>query len=180
MTNLKCPSCDDISRRFEFANTLHVHFTEDSFLSSILRDATFAGNWITGRHCEKCNTRQNVHQTVRIESTPDVLVVELVRFANNNTKNMKKVKFGKRLNLTPFTIKKMPAHYGLTCVVQHRGDLKGGHYRAIASNPHGKWVKLDDSVVSPALLKNALNHDGDWTPYVLFYQRVDLHGAETA
>ena len=180
MTTLRCPSCDDISQRFESDNTLRVSFTQDSFLHANLRDGTFAGNWITGRHCEKCDTSHNVQQTVRIESTLDVLVVQLVRFVNNNAKNMKKVQFGKRLNLTHFTVNKTPANYGFTCVVQHRGDLEGGHYRAIASNPHGNWVKLDDSVVSPALLKNALDHDGVWTPYVLFYQRVDLHGAETA
>lgn len=57
--------------------------------------------------------------------------------------------------------------YDLYSIVNHFGNLNGGHYTAFAKNPDGNWYDFNDSQVSGANLNNLCSS----AAYLLFYRR---------
>ena len=65
--------------------------------------------------------------------------------------------------------------YDLYAIVNHFGNLNGGHYTAYAKNPDGNWYDYNDSQVSGANVNNLCSS----AAYVLFYRRRDGPNAAT-
>ena len=136
---------------------------------------------ISDYRCDSCNRYSEATQSSRLTAVPDILEIELLRFSQLRPgiykKNSKTVSFDQDLDLTAFSETNITLQFRLLSVVQHLGSYDTGHYRCIAKSPDGTWEDIDDSTVSKAHIDTALDPSGNWTPYTLFYARVDVSGA---
>lgn len=170
---MTCPRCQHKSQNTENNLILGVRFEEGAPLHKLLRTNTFAGNSIQGRKCDSCHSTNDTFQKVRLGRCPEILVVQLLRFRANGTKKSAKIALTEELDLTPFTLDHKPARYRISSVVDHRGTMDFGHYKAVTLGPRG-WEELDDSRVSRISLTDALHPAGSWTPYMIFWTRIDV------
>lgn len=177
LTAMICPTCRHASQGRETNYILGVRFEEAAPLHIILRTRTFAKNVLYGRNCDKCHTTADTHQTVRLVRSPDILVLQLLRFRSTGTKKMARIAFEEELDLTPYTLGRKPLRYQLRSVIHHRGAMDFGHYKTVANGPAG-WVEVDDLKVSRACISDAQRPAGDWTPYILFWTRIGVDEVE--
>ena len=124
-------------------------------------------------YCSTCKEHKEAWKMMQIYSLPTVMVVQLKRFRNQNG-------FRQKIGLPvvfPITGLDMGAYvlsagswvYDLFAVVNHLGDLGGGHYTAYAKHHlSGKWYLFDDSRVS--LVENESSIIST-AAYILFYER---------
>jgi len=179
LTAITCPKCQHTSQGRETNYILGVRFEEAAPLHKILQTKTFAKNILYGRNCDKCHTTADTSQTVRLLRSPDILVLQFLRFRSTGTKKMATIAFNEELDLTPFTLGLTPLRYQLRSVVHHRGTMSFGHYKTVARGPAG-WVEVDDSKVSRARINDAQSPAGNWTPYILFWTRIAVSENERA
>ncbi|OQV01857.1 hypothetical protein CLAIMM_07148 [Cladophialophora immunda] len=129
----------------------------------------------------------------KIYSPPDVLFVQLQRFRprrgrNGNVvidsggnmtweKDDTQVTVPEELDLTPFLETRgepanISAKYRLEAIVNHQGDKDQGHYIGYVRRGDSWYVFNDALKVKKTSFKDILKHKGDFTPYVLLYERV--------
>ena len=105
--------------------------------------------------CENCQKNQTFAKILRIERIPQYLVITLKRFKYTlmyKTKMNCPIKFPtNKLNLEPYLTKinnsEKDKIYDLYAVVNHIGNLTGGHYYSIIEQ-NNKWIKYNDSEVN--------------------------------
>ena len=163
-----------------FEYRLGVPIRKDVRLEDILKAVTFAPAKVSDYECEKCKKKGKATQHARLTTTPDILEIDFLRFQQTGhgvyRKNSLHVPFSSSLDISPFAEGKSTLHYRLLSVVQHMGSFANGHYRCIAKSPSGVWEELDDSSVRRSRISEAINPGGGWTPYSLFYARVEDDG----
>ena len=106
-------------------------------------------------YCENCRTNQVFTKILRIERIPKYLVLTLKRFKYTlmyRTKIGCPIKFPiNDLNLNSYLTNdnnpEIDKKYDLFAVVNHLGNLSGGHYFSIVEQ-NNKWIKYNDSYVS--------------------------------
>lgn len=122
--------------------------------------------------CDGCKTNISRTRQHRIQTPPEVLVVQFKRFSwgiRGPSKNSKRVPFNETLDVSRWTTDpSKPAKYNLQAVVAHSGSLKIGHYIAYIRGPDGVRRISDDAVTKPTDDKAWLNPKG-FDPYILFY-----------
>ena len=122
--------------------------------------------------CPKCKSEQLAEKKMEIYSCPDILIIHLKRFRNEQKLDTL-VNFPlKDLDMTQYVKKKKTNDekyiYDLFAVGNHYGSIHGGHYVAYAKNCiKDKWYEFNDDSVSD------LNESGVVTQsaYTLFYRR---------
>jgi len=121
-----------------------------------------------------------------INAAPEVLFVQLARFAQNYDpksrryragKDSRSVAFEQFLDLSEYAVqpemrKQGTLFYQLSSVVAHAGSLHGGHYIAYAEGPSGV-MEFDDDTVRECSRQKMLNPGGSFTPYILTYSAVE-------
>ena len=106
-------------------------------------------------YCENCKANQIFTKILRIERIPKYLVLTLKRFKYTlmyRTKIGCPIKFPiNDLNLNSYLTNdnnpEINKKYDLFAVVNHLGNLSGGHYYSIVEQ-NNKWIKYNDSYVS--------------------------------
>ena len=160
-----------------FEYRLGVPIRKDVRLEDILKTVTFAPANVSDYECEKCKKKGKATQHSRLTTAPDILEIDFLRFQQTGRgvykKNSLHVPFSSSLDLSAFAEGKSTLQYRLLSVVQHMGSFANGHYRCIAKSPSGSWEELDDSSVRKSRISEAINPGGGWTPYSLFYARVE-------
>ena len=120
--------------------------------------------------CPKCKSEQLAEKKMEIYSCPDVLIIHLKRFRNEQKLDTL-VNFPLRdLDMTQYVKKNNEEKYiyDLFAVGNHYGSIHGGHYVAYAKNYiKDKWYEFNDDSV------NEINESGVVTQsaYTLFYRR---------
>ena len=134
----------------------------------------FKGQVIDGYKCESCHTRQRVSQQRRIEVLPEVLVIQVNRFLDNNFKNNKVLPFTHELDLGLYVEPDLGTHhiqYKLVGMVCHYGSLlNSGHYNVVFKHNDGHWYIADDEHVRQ--IKQVSMQQMGSTAYMFFYRRV--------
>ena len=105
--------------------------------------------------CENCKKNQIFTKILRIERSPQYLVITLKRFKYTlmyRSKMNCPIKFPtNKINLEPYLTNtdnyEKNKIYDLYAVVNHIGNLSGGHYYSIIEQ-NNKWIKYNDSEVS--------------------------------
>ena len=174
-----CRSCGYESRvTSPHEYRLGVALRNGNRLEDLLRKNTFAPATILGYRCDSCKQQAKAIQHSRLTTFPDILEIDFLRFEQIRRcaykKNSKSVPFGEELDLSAFSESNTAVKYRLLSVVQHLGSFGTGHYRCIAKSPGGAWDELDDGTVRKVRVSTAIDPRGGWTPYSLFYARVDL------
>jgi ubiquitin carboxyl-terminal hydrolase 4/11/15 len=126
-------------------------------------------------YCNVCKDHKEAWKMMQIHSLPTVLVVQLKRFRNQGGYRNKislPVTFPiSGLDMSQYVLSARQGGwvYDLFAVVNHLGDLGGGHYTAYAKhNVTHKWYLFDDSRV--ALVENEASIISS-AAYILFYVR---------
>jgi hypothetical protein len=133
-------------------------------------------------YCKKCKEHRRQFKKLDIWSTPQVLIIHLKRFGRETfdaplEKIEGPVDFPLELDLNEEFIKGPDgaAAYELYGVVNHGGNLGGGHYTAHArvtslsdlGEEVGEWFHFNDSFADSSSERSLKKDDG----YILFYRR---------
>ncbi|XP_011851149.1 PREDICTED: inactive ubiquitin carboxyl-terminal hydrolase 50 [Mandrillus leucophaeus] len=128
--------------------------------------------WNNQIHCSFCETKQETAVRAGISKAPKIIIFHLKRFDIQGTTKRKlrtDIHYPlTNLDLTPYIcpiFRKYPK-YNLCAVVNHFGDLDGGHYTAFCKNSFTQaWYSFDDTRVSEIPDTSVQNA----TAYLLFY-----------
>eukprot|EP00811_Abedinium_folium_P002478 NODE_12273_length_1235_cov_4.443141.p2 GENE.NODE_12273_length_1235_cov_4.443141~~NODE_12273_length_1235_cov_4.443141.p2 ORF type:complete len:289 (+),score=89.55 NODE_12273_length_1235_cov_4.443141:39-869(+) len=144
---------------------------------------------IDAAYCAKCKTHRRQYKKLDLWSVPQTLVVHLNRFGRDAIDGpLEKIEgpvdFPLELDLRDFVRgpELTPAVFDLYAVVNHHGNIGGGHYTAHAyvtpptdqglqvgalSDADGEWYLFDDASAVPA----AAGDLNKAAAYILFYRR---------
>ena len=134
-------------------------------------------------YCNACKAHKEAWKMMQVYSLPSVLVIQLKRFRTTGNYRQKlnyAVQFPLQgLDLTPFVLAPREEGWIYDCfaVVNHSGDLGGGHYTAHAKhNVTGKWYHFDDTRVSPVANESSIVSS---SAYILFYLRREKSATDS-
>jgi ubiquitin C-terminal hydrolase len=99
---------------------------------------------------ENTKQYQNIKKNIIYWDFPNILVIDLKRFDNNQNKNNCIVNFPiNELNLVKYVIGYKPHTYiyELYGICNHIGNYNGGHYTAFIKNANNKWYYYNDERV---------------------------------
>ena len=143
--------------------------------------ANFGSEEVVETLRNRWGTVERATRVTKIKNSPPILIIQLSRFRNNNTKIMKSILFPRHLVLGSAVVVGEEVEYSLCAVVSHRGQsATSGHYVAdVYNSSWSTWFRCDDSTVTPRAEDQVLPSRGpsttlaenSETPYILFYQR---------
>lgn len=119
---------------------------------------------------EETNKKENVSKRTMFWSLPNILIIDLKRFNNNNSKINSLVTFPiDELDLSKYIIGYNPKQYNyeLYGIGNHSGNSMGGHYYAYVKNSNGKWYSYNDTIVKEI----SINELVTTKTYCLFYRK---------
>lgn len=171
-----CPSCNRQSRSFNVALSIEVPIPQnsarvslDDCLASYCREEVLDNSSLY--MCSGCRQKVNAKKQLLFYSAPPVLFITLKRFRSYGefstaSKVNVNVFFNKVLNITPYMCSPFSkTKYHLVGIVNHQGNMHGGHYTADAVGADGVWCNFSDERVTRS--NNADNQLG----YILCYVR---------
>lgn len=170
---IACKNCNNCSICYEPFNILQLElFQQENLNLESLIEHYFKAEEVD-YNCENCLERGKAIKNIRIHTLPEKLIIQLKRFTFNGRQSRKNnilVKF-------PFTnfelkefVKQDPTYYELYSVINHMGDVGGGHYTNYSKNGiNNHWYEFNDSSVS--YLSNPQVSIETPEAYVLFYQK---------
>ncbi|KAI6186637.1 Ubiquitin carboxyl-terminal hydrolase [Aphelenchoides besseyi] len=169
VSKIPCNYCRMQSVKFEETPQVILELVDgnmprlDHCLASHYDDTPLDGTWT----CEKCRCRQRTKRSTKIWKLPEVLVICLKRFAQNNAdlyKNNTEIQIGD-IDMKNYLDPQSPetfrrkTKYQLYAITYHFGQLNGGHYTSMLRSERGSWLNFDDQTSSNA--------------FILFYTRND-------
>ena len=119
---------------------------------------------------DKTNKKEIAEKNIQFWSLPNILVITLKRFNNNNTKNQRFIDFPlENLDMRKYIVgyDKESYMYDLYGICNHSGGSAGGHYTSYVKNANNKWYHFNDTNC------NEINLGGLKTPlaYCFFYRK---------
>jgi ubiquitin C-terminal hydrolase len=123
---------------------------------------------------EKTGNKEAVRKYISFWSLPNILVIDIKRFATNNRKLQQLVTFPlENLDLSAYVTgyNNNSYTYDLYGVCNHSGGLMGGHYTSFVKNSNGKWYHFNDTSVSEVGINEQII-----TPkaYCFFYRKKTI------
>ena len=168
---IECLECGYISYKFENYSSISIDIPEtECDLDKCL--SVFTQKHKISWKCSSCN-QNNATKKITLWKTPLILMIQLKRFKcdTKTTKNNILVNFSiLDFDISSYfstNIKYQSSKYKLYSIINHYGNIHGGHYTSYCLNSDDKWYVFDDDRVSPItniITKNA---------YILFYQKVE-------
>lgn len=179
---IKCANCNHSSYSYDPFSSIEVEIPSGAISVYDCLDNYCYQEQLSSENmynCDKCSTKSQATKILGLWSLPTVLIIQLKRFGNNHmlVKNNTYINFPNKLNMTKYT-----AHpnakdergniglqmYDLIGIIEHSGNLNGGHYTSKCKYNDG-WYNFNDAMV------NRIEENQLITPnaYVLFY-RMDL------
>ena len=120
---------------------------------------------------DETGKKEKASKRILFWNLPDILIISLKRFSNNNKKNDKKIEFPlKNLDMSKFILgyDKNSYKYDLFGICNHYGGVNGGHYTAFVKNANESWYNFNDTNVSKIKIDD-LQGTG---AYCFFYRKV--------
>ena len=121
-------------------------------LGTVLRREARAKEPVPDWVCPRCGRRAGARRLMR-RSTPDCLVIQLLRFAGGGT-TARKLAYPVTVPTGGLSVESIDegecitvTRYALRAFATHTGDLLGGHYEAFISKA-GTWWRVDDAKAS--------------------------------
>lgn len=145
--------------KYNTLNECLAHYTEKEILDNdnkILNDET--------------NKKESASKRILFFSLPDILIITLKRFSNENKKNDKIIKFQlENLDMSKYVLgyDKNNYKYDLFGICNHIGGVHGGHYTAFVKNANNIWYHFNDTNVS----KININDLQTSNAYCFFYRK---------
>lgn len=177
-----CSRCDDRNEATTYFWVLplsvedsHPSYSVDKGLELFFRGQTVSGD--NKMFCNRCHKKRDAFIKCELAQTPDVLTLLLKRF-HFDSKRMRFIKLHHYVDVT-HTLLIKGCTYELYALINHSGNLSGGHYTArIRSFDTGAWYDFNDNTVQ--LVKQPLCEDRKTsvrsrTPYLLMYKKKRNH-----
>lgn len=121
---------------------------------------------------EKTKEKEVVTKKTKFWSFPKILIIDLKRFNNNNSKRQELIKIPVEeiLNLTSYIYgyNSESYKYRLYAVCNHEGGVLGGHYTATVKKEDGKWYNYNDTIVTEVSEKKVVSTKA----YCLFFKKI--------
>ncbi|XP_054007627.1 ubiquitin carboxyl-terminal hydrolase 48-like isoform X2 [Hylaeus anthracinus] len=105
-------------------------------------------------HCVTCNDKEDARRFIRLESLPETLNIQLMRFVFHRDSGQKRklnsfIQFPEDLDMSEY-VRYPPQSklYSLVAVLSHKGpSAHSGHYIANICNSNGEWYQFSDDKV---------------------------------
>lgn len=177
-SELECLTCGAKSSRFEPFFDLPLDLrglhepdeTHELTLRECL-DSFIAAENMSDIQCSSCKCSRDQSKRLFIQVLPTTLVFHIKRFEATNglRKNVTRLSFGVQEVFAPYTTSRnIGGKYNLQAVIQHTGQLAGGHYISFVKDSHsGFWFKFDDAFVYRVSEERVLSSE----PYMLIYSK---------
>ena len=120
---------------------------------------------------EKTEKKQDVNKNFIFWCLPNIMIITLKRFSNDNKKNQNLIDFPlENLDLTKYVegYNSGSYVYDLYGICNHQGSVLGGHYTAYVKNANQKWYLFNDTNVKEIDDKSNLISDN---AYCFFYRK---------
>ncbi|XP_038548034.1 ubiquitin carboxyl-terminal hydrolase 47-like isoform X1 [Micropterus salmoides] len=184
-TCLRCKDTHDSRSSFWFLplavdNSCHQTYSVEKGLKAFFKGEKVCGD--NKMYCTRCNTKQDADFGCEITQNPRILTLLLQRFSFDY-KYRCYVKLHCKVDV-PQTLHMENCKYDLYALVNHFGNLIGGHYTAqIKSFENKEWYHFNDDIV--AGVKQPLFGSGDKslrssTAYLLMYRKDNRHSEAEA
>ncbi|XP_018404370.1 PREDICTED: ubiquitin carboxyl-terminal hydrolase 48-like isoform X1 [Cyphomyrmex costatus] len=105
-------------------------------------------------HCVTCNDKKDARRFIRLESLPETLNIQLMRFVFHRDSGQKRklnsyIQFPEELDMSEYIGCQPQTHlYSLVAVLSHKGpSAHSGHYIANICNSSGEWYQFSDDKV---------------------------------
>ncbi|XP_014488436.1 PREDICTED: ubiquitin carboxyl-terminal hydrolase 48-like isoform X4 [Dinoponera quadriceps] len=116
-------------------------------------------------HCTTCNDKKDARRFIRLETLPETLNIQLMRFVFHRDSGQKKklnsyIQFPEDLDMSEYVRCQPQTHlYSLVAVLSHKGpSAHSGHYIANICNSSGEWYQFSDDKVEK--MQNKRIEDG--------------------
>tara|TARA_B110001450_G_scaffold161690_2_gene150689 strand:+ start:343 stop:1374 length:1032 start_codon:yes stop_codon:yes gene_type:complete len=122
---------------------------------------------------EKTNKKELATKQIVFWNLPNILIITLKRFNNNNEKNNGMIDFPiENLDLSEYVVgyNKNSYKYDLFGICNHSGGVSGGHYTSFVKNANGSWYHFNDTSVNK-LKESSLKTN---MAYCFFYRKKIL------
>ena len=119
---------------------------------------------------DETKEKQDVVKDLSFWKLPDILILELKRYSNNNRKINTVVNTPlENLDLSKYVsgYNKEEYIYDLYGTGNHMGNVFGGHYTANIKNANGKWYRFNDTLINEISENEIINAN----TYCLFYRK---------
>ncbi|CUE85127.1 ubiquitin hydrolase, putative [Bodo saltans] len=161
-SSIICPNCGNNPRSFSPVLGIEVPIptlnravcVEDCFAAYCKKEILDADSLY---HCDSCKRKVSASKQLTFHTLPRTLVVTLKRFrsyGNFSDKVSSTVAFQECLEMRPFLSNNHwdgLTTYKLTGVINHQGNIHGGHYTAdVKDMQDGLWRNFSDEVVRDA------------------------------
>jgi ubiquitin C-terminal hydrolase len=141
-----------ISTRYENNYTIDVALTDtdlDKCLDNHFCDETMDGE--NQYYDDKTESYKDVIKRTNIEMMPNILIIQLKRWNFNLRKNQRVIHFDEDgIDISQYKSLSCPTQdskYSLFGIVNHSGNVFGGHYTSCVRNMNGKWYDFNDTDV---------------------------------
>jgi ubiquitin carboxyl-terminal hydrolase 8 len=173
MSEICCNNCSNKSVTFEPFNMLQLELFNIENLSLEKMLQHYLKSEEINYKCDECKTKSGAMKRTIIHTLPEKLIIQFKRFisnGNHSRKNNMKVLFPfSNLEISEH-IKQEPSNYELYSVINHMGDVGGGHYTNYSKNSlNNSWYEFNDSRVS--YLNYPEKEIMTSSAYVLLYQK---------
>uniref|UniRef100_A0A8D8U106 Ubiquitin carboxyl-terminal hydrolase 36 n=1 Tax=Cacopsylla melanoneura TaxID=428564 RepID=A0A8D8U106_9HEMI len=142
-----CPSCLHVSTTYEHHTELSLAIHHHDSLDKALK-AFFQKDLLQEYTCQNCGEKVEATMQSLVNKPPNVLQLQLKRFALDGTKLRKlvhKVLVPQQLELGKYFPSSSPADYKLVSAIIHHGPSIGqGHYTCIGSTSDGVFYEFND------------------------------------
>ncbi|ORC91720.1 ubiquitin hydrolase [Trypanosoma theileri] len=156
---LVCPLCHHVSRSFSPSLGIEVpipslsgEISIEDCLTAYCKEEVLDSDSLY--NCPSCKKNVNASKQLLIYSLPKILFITIKRFRNFgdfSNKIMDSVAFQKQLDVSPFCCSdEKNTLYNLVGVVNHQGNIHGGHYTADSLGRDGCWCSFSDERVTEA------------------------------
>ncbi|XP_017884994.1 ubiquitin carboxyl-terminal hydrolase 48-like [Ceratina calcarata] len=116
-------------------------------------------------HCVTCNDKKDARRFIRLESLPETLNIQLMRFVFHRDSGQKRklnsfIQFPEDFDMSEYVRAPPQTHfYSLVAVLSHKGpSAHSGHYIANICNSNGEWYQFSDDKVEK--MQNKRIEDG--------------------
>ncbi|KEG10535.1 ubiquitin hydrolase [Trypanosoma grayi] len=175
-SSIVCPLCKQISRSFAPLLGIEVpvpsiegKITIEDCLNAYCKEEVLDLDSLYS--CPSCSRKVNASKQLLVYSLPNILLLTIKRFrfhGDFSNKIADSIIFQKQLDMSPFMCStEKNSVYNLVGVVNHQGNIHGGHYTADCIGTDGVWFSFSDERVSEAETPNYQ------LAYILCYVRND-------
>ena len=146
-----------ITTRYENAYSLDLPVTKLSVsecIQDIFKPEELSKENDNQYYEDKENKYKDVLKKTEIFQSPKYLLIQLKRWSMNLKKNQRIIHFdiNEPLSLSDYTYAKnkfsLSKKYELFGIINHSGNISGGHYTVLIKNTNGKWYDYNDAMIT--------------------------------